>query len=69
MNIDTIRIGNINNSTLILIINLSYSKIKLIPNIKKIINEYFIDDIEYIYVTNQEELANNGNTLKFSKDF
>lgn len=65
MNIETIRIGNENYSSLILLFDLEFNKIKFIPNLDKIIDNYFLEDIKYIYLTNATELENNGKVLLF----
>lgn len=65
MNIETIRIGNENYSSLILLFDLEFNKIKFIPNLDKIIDNYFLEDIKYIYLTNEKELENNGKVLLF----
>lgn len=65
MNIETIRIGNENYSSLILLFDLEFNKIKFIPNLDKIIDNYFLEDIQYIYLTNEIELENNGKVLLF----
>lgn len=70
MNINMIRIGNRDNSKLILSLDLPFSKIKLIPNLNLIVKDYFLDDIKIIYVTNKEELQKGleGHLLKFTKE-
>lgn len=65
MNIETIRVGNENHSSLILLFDLEFNKIKFIPNLDKIIDNYFLEDIQYIYLTNEIELENNGKVLLF----
>lgn len=66
---EIIQIGNKDSSNLILILPFSFEKIQLIPNLNEIINNYFIDDIDNIFVTNQIELdkQNDGHLLKFQK--
>lgn len=70
MNIETIRIGNENFSSLIVLFDLPYSKLSLIPNLNLIIKDYFVDDINTVYLTNKEELdkGEEGKTLMFFKE-
>lgn len=68
MNIETIRIGNEEFSSLILLFDLEFNKIKFIPNLHKIIDDYFLEDIKYIYLTNQKELESNGKVLLFENN-
>lgn len=66
---EIIQIGNKDKSNLILVLPFNLEQIQLIPNISNIINNYFIDDIENVFVTNQIELdkKNNGQFIKFYK--
>lgn len=70
MDIETIRIGNEDESSLIVLFDLEFDKFQFIPNLNQIINEYFLEDINYIYLTNQIELekGDSGRVLFFTKD-
>lgn len=62
---EIIQIGNNEDSGIIILLPFEFDKIKLMPNLKDIANEYFISNINKVYITNKEEVKNNGMVLEF----